>query len=698
MTTSIRAFVLLTSALVLASFSPGALADDLAELQDQAVRAAVERVGLSVVQIETSAGADTVGLGQPGQQIRTGLGPTTGLVVSADGYIISSAFNFANKPGAVFVAIPGRKDRLVAQVVATDHTRMLTLLKVPATGLPVPAATPKKEIHVGQTAVALGRTWSGPEGPPSVSVGIVSALNRIWGKAIQTDAKVSPVNYGGPLMDIQGRVMGILVPASPQAQDETAGVEWYDSGIGFAIPLEDVNAILPRLKQGHDLHRGYLGITSNAKDLFGAEPVVVGVVPNSTAAKAGIKAGDVIVEIAGTRLTREAQLQQALGNKYEGEVVSVKIRRGKEEINLGKLTLSAELPGFSPGFLGILPMRDDPEQGVEVRYVYPKSAAETAGIKAGDRILTLGSDKVAPRPFVGRDQFLTRLMAAPPGTEIKLGVRHKDAKEPVTLTAKLGDEPSTVPAQLPQPASLKKAKAPRNAGARPSPAAPPKEAKPETKKEDKKAAPEKKAETGLLHRRNEAGDREYWLYVPANYDPNIAYALVVWLHPAGQGRDKDAEPFIKAWEKACGDEHVILVGPRAQNETGWLASEADLIQETVREVMSQYTVDAQRIVAHGPGSGGQMAFYLGFHARELFHGVAPIDASLGTAPPENAPGPRLAFFLVTRAKGASAAVKSQLAAKKYAVIQREVAGQDTAYLDAATQSELARWIDSLDHQ
>src|SRR5438045_3720475 len=90
-------------------------------------------------------------------------------------------------------------------------------------------------VHIQTTgALALGRTWASADAPPSVSVGIISALDRIWGKAVQTDAKVSPVNYGGPLVDVQGRVQGILVPASPRGQDETAGHEWYDSGIGFA--------------------------------------------------------------------------------------------------------------------------------------------------------------------------------------------------------------------------------------------------------------------------------------------------------------------------------------------------------------------------------------------------------------------------------------------------------------------------------
>ena len=81
---------------------------------------------------------------------------------------------------------------------------------------------------------------------------------------------MSPTNYGGPLIDLDGRVQGVLVPASPRAEGETAGFEWYDSGIGFAIPLEDINAVLPRLKQGKDLKKGLLGVTMKGADQFGA--------------------------------------------------------------------------------------------------------------------------------------------------------------------------------------------------------------------------------------------------------------------------------------------------------------------------------------------------------------------------------------------------------------------------------------------
>src|SRR5262249_23824216 len=85
--------------------------DDLADLQERAMKAAVLKVALSVVQIETTGGTDLVstGTGPRAMQIRKGVGPTTGLIVSTDGYVISSAFNFVNKPTAIFVAVPGHK-------------------------------------------------------------------------------------------------------------------------------------------------------------------------------------------------------------------------------------------------------------------------------------------------------------------------------------------------------------------------------------------------------------------------------------------------------------------------------------------------------------------------------------------------------------------------------------------------------------
>src|SRR5260370_278017 len=90
------------------------------------------------------------------------------------------------------------------------------------------AAAAKAAPRLGRWGAALGRTLDPtPDHPPRASNGIVSATNRICGKAIQTDAKASPTNYGGPLVAIDGRVLGILVPADPETEGATAGFEWY---------------------------------------------------------------------------------------------------------------------------------------------------------------------------------------------------------------------------------------------------------------------------------------------------------------------------------------------------------------------------------------------------------------------------------------------------------------------------------------
>jgi S1-C subfamily serine protease/predicted esterase len=683
-------FVAVRASLLFAQAPPA----DLDDLQEQAMKAAVQKVAPCIVQIETTGGTDIIDTGPKGQPVRKGVAPTTGLIVSPDGYIISSAFNFANKPSFILTALPGRKERLTAKVIATDHSRMLTLLKVEATGLPVPAAAPRKDIKVGHWSLALGRTWSASDAPPSVSVGIISAVDRIWGKAIQTDAKVSPVNYGGPLVDLLGRVQGVLVPLSPRAQDETAGLEWYDSGIGFAIPLEDVFAVLPRLKKGQDLHRGILGFTPRDGDIYSTPPVVGTVLPLSAAALAGIKPGDTIVEVDGVKISRQAQVMHLLGTKYEGDTVSLKLQRGKEEINLPNLKLSGILISFAHPFIGFLPVRDDPELGVEVRYVFPQSPAEAAGLKAGDRVLTLGVGKETPKPFAGRDGLMEMLNFIVPGTEIKMEVRRKDAMKLDTLTLKLGELPAAVPAELPEPATLKKALVPRKTVG-PKPPMPPM-----AKKEEAKKEPPKKPETGFLQRTNQARDHHYWLYIPENYDPNIAYAVLVWLHPAGKNSEKDVKNMVDIWEKSCQDHHIILVGPQADNQTGWLRSEAPFIQEVLQDVLATYTVDRQRIVAHGWGSGGQQAFYLGFQARELIRGVATTGAALPGQAKENIADQRLAFFLIAGGKDplakSIAESKTRLVEKKFSVLYREVPAMGHQYSDAETLADLARWIDSLD--
>jgi S1-C subfamily serine protease len=673
---------------------------DVNEQTEAAMKSAVKVVAPSVVQIETSGGSDIIGTGGPGGPVRKGIGPTTGLVVGSDGYIISSAFNFANKPTAIFVTIPGRKERQVARVVATDHSRMLTLLKVNTTGLPVPAAVPRDQIQVGQWSLALGRALdSNLDNPPVVSTGIISAVGRIWGKAIQTDAKVSPVNYGGPLIDIAGRVQGVLIPASPFGEGDTAGVEWYDSGIGFAIPFSDVLAIVPRLKLGRDLNKGMLGIQRSSRDLY-AVPTISAVVPESAAAKAGILPGDVIIEIDAKPIQNHAQVMTALGPKYEGDTVTVKVRRAKEEKTFANLVLLGSQMAYTTPFLGILPLRDDPELGLEIRHVFPKSPAEAAGLKVGDRILKIApASTPALRAFSGRDQLMALVASMAPGTEIKIEVKRKDGGKTETVTCRLSVLENVIPDKLPEPASAKRANERPKAPPTPKKDAPKKdEPKKDAPKKDEKKEP-KKVETGLIKRTNEARDHEYWIYVPENYDSNIAHGLVVWLHAAGKG-GKDADDVVDIWRTYCEDHHLILVGPRAESDTGWVGSESDFIQQTIRSVLAEYTIDRQRVVAHGMGIGGQMAYYLGFNARDLVRGVVVTSAVLATQPKENLANQRLWFFIVAGAKDPLVKeigeARNKLSERKFPVIHREVAEMGREYLTRPILEEIIRWIDSID--
>jgi S1-C subfamily serine protease len=683
---------------------PSRAREDLDELQEKAVKDAVKAVSPSVVKIETSGGTDVVGTGRGPRAaaVRRGAGPTTGVIVSPDGFVISSTFNFADKPSTIRVTIPGIKERKVARVVANDETRKLTLLKVvdlpPGTKLPVPTAAPKKEIAIGLTALAVGRTLS-PEtdGPPSVSVGIVSALDRVWGKAIQTDAKVSPTNYGGPLIDLTGRVQGILVPLSPQAEGETAGFEWYDSGIGFAVPLEDINAVLPRMMKGTEkepvsLKRGFMGVLMRSTDYYETPPVIGTVLPGAAAEKAGIKPGDLITEVDGHPVRNYAGVMHRLGNKYEGESVSMKVERDKKEVSIAKVVLGSAEAAFPQAFLGVLPIRDDPDPGVEIRYVYPKSPAEAAKLVAGDRIMKVAPPLAPPKtPLLpitrGRDQLLTLLEMARPGQELQLEVKRKAGGKTETVTVKLAELPDVVPQKLPETSSAKKALVP-----------------PGGKPPAKAAAAAKKPETGLLKRTTPAADHTYWVYIPDTYDPNVACAVVVWLHPIGKNKERDIEDFATAWSSFCDDNNIILLCPQSDNPRGWTPGEADFVVQALRSVASNYTVDQRRFVAHGMGVGGEMAFYLGFQARALFRGVATVAANLGSNPREKLPNQPLSFFLVVGGKDplkpAVGQTREKLAKFKYAVIEREVTNIGHEYIDGKaglpTLEELVRWVDSLD--
>src|SRR5262249_44722413 len=135
-----------------------------------------------------------------------------------------------------------------------------------------------------------------------------------------------------------------------------------------------------------------------------------------------------------------------------------------------------------------------------------------------------------------------------------------------------------------------------------------------------------------------------------NYDPNISHALLIWLHPVGKNKERDVETMRDIWEDFCSENRIIMVIPKSEQETGWVATESDFVQEAARSVIANYTIDRRRVVAHGMGVGGEMAFYMGFSARDLVRGVATTGAVLTSNPKERVPNQPLSFFLVVGEK------------------------------------------------
>ena len=444
--------------------------------------------------------------------------------------------------------------------------------------------------------------------------------------------------------------------------------------------------MLPRLKQGKDLNRGVLGVNMKSQDEFGTLPTIGAVLPGSAAEKAGIKAEDLITALGGKAVNSYAQVQHQLGSKYEGDTIEVKVKRGDKELPPMNVVLGSVVAGTGLSYMGILPVRDDPEPGVEVRFVYPKSPAETAGLKVGDRLMKVSRKPAAPMAPVatvdvkGRNELHALLDPLPPGTELTFDVKRKGADKTEKVSVTLALLPDEVPDKLPEYATAKKARG---------------------KDVPKPKEGEKEPEKGLLKRKSANGDNSYWVFVPTNYDPNVSYALVVWLHPVGRNKQDDIDSFTDAWEAYCEDNHIILIGPAAANEnTGWTPGESEFVQEAVKTVSEQYTIDRRRIVAHGMGVGGQMAYYLGFNKRELFRGVATTGAALGNNPKERIANQPLSFFVVAGAKDplkdAVKETKDKLTEHKYPAIHREIPDMGHQYLNRKTLDELVRWIDALD--
>lgn len=625
----------------------------LEQAEEQAFKEAAVLASPSIVRIDTVGGLDIVG------RTLTSTAPTTGLIVSEDGYIISSAFNFLSKPASVLITLPDGR-RFPATTVATDRLRMITLLKIEVSGLKVPKVSPKVGIRVGQWSIALGRTYD--SALPSISVGIVSAVDRIWGKAIQTDAKISPVNYGGPLVDTEGRVIGVLVPLSPQGNSESAGVEWYDSGIGFAISLEDVYAVLDRLKLGKDLRPGLSGVAIKSADLYAVQPVIDRVRYDSPADKSGFKSGDVIEVVNGQPIKRLVQLFNQLKSRLEGEVIEMTVSRGEERIT-ERLTLVGELLPYEVAFLGVLPQREttsaEATPGIDVRFVYSDSPAAASGIKKGDRLVKLNGQAIE-----GVENLRDQLSRLRPETSIQLDVLRGEKSSTISTT--LGSVPQDIPDEIPAVvvANAEKLEEPK---------------------------------TGRFTGKVAGYEDEYWAFVPESYSPAQSCSLLVWLHPANTTMEAT---LYREWKTICEQRGIILLAPKTSTRTGWTPNHAEYVRDAVVDFQEKYNIDSSRTAVHGLATGGAFAASVAFRFPDLFRGIALASTALKDAPPEHSPEFQVQFHLIYGDRDPEGGLVQRTAAglskRKFPVTLRKVVGHRAGYPPADAVEEMARWLDALD--
>lgn len=628
-------------------------ANELAVAEEAAMQAAVKNVSDSVVRIETVGGLEKVG------KVLVSSAPTTGLVISEDGYIVSSAFNFIQKPTSILVTLPNGK-RSAAEIVARDRSRQIVLLKLedPKGKLTVPTATPADEVRVGYWAIAVGRTLEADT--TNISVGVVSAVNRIWGKAIQTDSKVSPLNYGGPLVDIQGRVLGVLVPMSPQENTEVAGAEWYDSGIGFAVPLEDIFAVLDKLKTGDDLYRGLLGVTIKGKNAMADPAILAHAMPGTPAAKAGLKSGDKIVELNGIQIGRHDDLKQAIGRKYAGEVVKLVAMRGEEKLDF-EITLTDRVDPYELPMLGILPMRVQAEEdsNLVVRGVLPKSPAEEAGLQPGDELIGIGEEK-----FSKLEDWFTQIADRKPDDEIQL--RYAREGKEKTATVKLAKQPEGIPDKLPAAHDVE----------------PPADAA---------------KGTGLVEIKLPEEASECFAYVPEDYTADVPHGVVVLLTAPGEYKKS---LLTERWKDACEEYDLIVLAPQPADDKRWNPTEVDFVRKTLDDVTRNFNVDEHRVIVHGHQAGGSLGYRFAFGNRDVVRGIANVDVTvpLRLQARGNDPQERMSIYIAFN-KDSKLAKRINANAEtfrefKFPVTMVEQSSE--GYLTADEITDLARWIDTLD--
>ena len=567
-----------------ASFETRAGDPPLDEQEQKAFQAAADFSQDCVVQVETFGGQEIV------NKQFVASGPSTGTILTPDGWIVTSVFQFRGQPASITVVLPDEQ-RKAAKLVARDHSRELALLKID-TDKPLKAAKASERTawQVGQWTIALGKTFDFKVA--SRSVGILSAQGRIWNKAIQTDAKISPQNYGGPLIDLRGNVMGILVPINPGIATEGEVEQWYDSGVGFAVPLVDILERLPTLQRGEDIYPGKAGFRSQSPDEFAPEIVLSGVTPGSPAAKSGMRAGDRIVKAGPTReglklVAMHSDLKHVMGplDAEQSMVFEVERDGTKKQFDV---KLVKDLPTYREPFLGVVLDPSSPPSSPRVIAVLPNSPAAKAGIGIGDAIVSVGEWIMDEKsPLDSRLAFL-------------------DFREPIALKLEKDGSSRSVEVAF--------------------------ETHPErdfewpmVKVAVAENAAEPKNARGTVQLPLGDVKNKAFAIVPSNYSDTIPHGLLIIFAEAGI---QDQKQWADAWELFARDNRWIIVVIQSADEKAWSLDEIEIGVRLRSYVSTNYTIDRRRICVGGISSGMLPGFILALQGAEIYRGIWLCNAKI----------------------------------------------------------------------
>jgi len=309
--------------------------------ESSAIIDAVKEVTPSVVSITTTATAQDF-FGRTVEQEGGG----TGFIITNDGLILTN--KHVAQAGDSLSVMTSEGKSFDAKVVALDPTNDLAILKIEASGLPVVDLGDSNDLQIGQWIVAIGNALGQLQN--TVTVGVISARERQitagggtsqqeqLNNLLQTDAAINSGNSGGPLINLAGQVVGINTAVASNAQN-----------IGFAIPINQAKSAIDSYKKSGKIIKPYLGVryTIITKDiidsmnlkvnhgaLVGAGQGQAAVVADSPAQKAGIKSGDILLEINGEQINENHTLAALISEYNPGDEIEIKIYRDDKELTV----------------------------------------------------------------------------------------------------------------------------------------------------------------------------------------------------------------------------------------------------------------------------------------------------------------------------------------------------------------------------